>query len=295
MNNREAYVSVLIQKVQSFPSLPSVVSRVIALSSEPDSSMDEFLSVIRLDLSLTAAILKLANSAFFGQARTVSSLRQAIPILGLNEIRNMVIARAMFSSFKTVKGEGWFDIKGFWVHSFLCGLAARVLARESEPADDVFISGLIHDIGKLVILTVFPSQFAQLAPRQGEPLFNMYQWEENQFGVSHGEIGRNLLKRWAFPKKLVDSVGYHHQPENAEENRTAAALIYFADMVAHLGGDPPDFDRNPDVSEILFRPQNRERANLAGIPWHEEALKAYLFGMDQLKEEAMDLFSLFFS
>lgn len=295
MNNKDAYVSALIQKVQNFPALPSVVSRVMELASEPDSTMDEFLEVIRLDLSLTAALLKLANSAFFGQTRMVSSLKQAIPILGLNEIRNMVIARAMFSSFKTVKGESWFDIRGFWIHSFLCGLAARVLARESAVSEDFFISGLIHDIGKLVILTVFPAQFAQLSAQCGEPLFDMYQWEEKHFGVSHGVIGHNLLKRWTFPKKLSDSVGYHHHPEAAEENTSAAALIYFADMVAHLGEKPPDFNKNPEFADILFRPQNQERADLAGIPWNEETLKAYLFGMEQLKQEAMDLFSLFFS
>ena len=295
MNHKGACVSALTDRIQSFPALPSVVSRVIELSSDPDCSMDEFLHVIRLDLSLTAAILKLANSAFFGQTRRVSSLRQAIPILGLNEIRNMVIARAMFNSFKTVKIEHWFDIRGFWVHSFLCGLAARVLARETEPADDVFISGLIHDIGKLVILTVFPSQFARVAARQDEPAFNMYQWEENLFGASHGEIGQNLLERWSFPKKLVDAVGFHHQPEKAGENTPAAALIYFADMVAHLGDNAPDLGNNQGLKAFLFCERNSERAAHAGIPWTDEALKAYLVGMAQLKGESMDLFSLFFS
>ncbi len=294
-SSNDAYVAALIQKVQSFPALPAVVTRVMELAAEPDSTVDEFLQVIRLDLSLTAAILKLANSAFFGQTRMVSSLGQAIPILGLTEIRNMVIARAMFSSFKTVKGESWFDIRGFWIHSFLCGLAARVLSRESGTAEDVFISGLIHDIGKLVILSVFPAQFAQIASQASYPLFDMYQWEEKQFGVSHGTIGRHLLTRWTFPKKLTDSAGFHHQPELAEECTGPAALIYFADMVAHLGEHPPDFDSNPDYGSILFRPQNQERAELAGIPWNKDALKAYIMGMDQLKQEGMDLYALFFS
>ncbi len=295
MNTKEAAVSALTDRIQGFPALPSVVSRVIELSSDPECAIDEFLNVIRLDLSLTAAILKLANSAFYGQARTVSSLRQAVPLLGFNEIRNMVIARAMFSSFKAVKLEHWFDIRGFWVHSFLCGLAARVLARETEPADDAFISGLIHDIGKLVILSVFPSQFARIAARQDEPAFNMYRREENLFGASHGEIGLNLLKRWSFPKKLVDAVGCHHQPETAGANAPASALIYFADMVAHLGDRPPGPETHQDLREFLFNPRNTERAGLADIPWNEEALEAYLVGMTQLKGQSMDLFSLFFS
>lgn len=295
MNSKDAHVSALIQKIQSFPSLPSVVCRVIELSSQPDSSVDEFLDVIRMDVSLTTAILKLANSAFFGQTRKVGTLNQAIPILGLTEIRNMVIARAMFNSFKTVKGESWFDIKEFWIHSFLCGLAARVLAKERKPDEYLFICGLIHDIGKLVILMVFPSQFAQFFSKGHEPMFDMYLWEEKQFGVSHGEIGLNLLNRWFFPKILTDSVGYHHHPEKAEENKTYASLIYFADMVAHLADKQPEFTEDSEMPQILFRPKNMELAKLAGIPWDEQALASYIFETGKLKHEANDLFSLFFS
>jgi HD-like signal output (HDOD) protein len=295
MNNKEAHVTTLIQKIQSFPALPAVVGKVIELSSSPDSSVDEFLDVIKMDVSLTTSILKLANSAFYGQTRKVSSLQQAIPILGLNEIRNMVIARALFNSFKTVKGEDWFDIKGFWVHSFLCGLAAKVLAREKEPDDDMFICGLIHDIGKLVILMVFPVQFAHIFSQSGEPMFDMYLWEEKYFGVSHGEIGLNLLRRWFFPDKLVDATGFHHHPERMENNRKAAALIYFADMLAHLDDKGEDFVENPEYSGILFRPLNEQRASIAEIPWQKDALRRYLDDLKKLKQDSSDLFSLFFT
>jgi len=134
--------------IQSFPTLPTVVNRVMEITANPESSTTELMDVIRPDISLTAVILKTANSAFFGLSRKVSTLDQAITILGFKEIRNVVIARAVFDSFKHLKKDKQFNINSFWEHSFVCGIVAKVIAQDMKyPANEFFIAGLIHDIG----------------------------------------------------------------------------------------------------------------------------------------------------
>jgi len=291
VNDVLSNISILTRGIQSFPALPAVVARILELTSDPESSVDDFLDMIQCDPSLTAVVLKLSNSAFYGQVRNVGSLKQAISVLGINEIRNVVVARAVFNSFKQIDHGGRFDIRSFWLHSFICGLTAKILAGEDASADDFFIIGLIHDIGKLVLLNALPLSFFEVIENHSGKPYDLFHCEKSVLGTTHADIGMALLKRWMFPDKLVKAVGFHHAPEKSGKPETIPALIYFADMVSYLtpSTDPGELDA------LLSDPLNQSRADLAGILWDEVSLSGYLNELNLRKDEARETFALIYS
>lgn len=291
MSNDPSSLSVLTRSIQSFPVLPSVVVRIMELTANPESSVDDLMEVIRCDPSLTTMVLKLSNSAYFGQIRKVSSLKQAISVLGINEIRNIVVARAMFHSFKHIGSKEQFDIRDFWLHSFMCGLCAKIISRDIALLEDFFIYGLIHDIGKLVLLSALPSRFLEIIEEHGHLGYDIYKQEEHSFGITHAEIGMVLLKRWMFPEKLVSTVGYHHHPERADKTDVFPYLIYFADMMTHL-----DSRKDQGLPDHLFSdPVLCKRAETAMISWNKETFTGYMETLETLKAEAHEAFTLIYS
>ena len=145
-------VSAIVEKIEAMPSLPTVTFQVMEITADPKSSANDLVEIISPDVSLTAKILKIANSPLYGLTREISSLQHALTVLGFKEIRNLVISTVAIENFKDIEQDGKFDIKGFWKHSFCCGLAAKIIATSfMNKGNELFVAGLLHDIGKLVI------------------------------------------------------------------------------------------------------------------------------------------------
>lgn len=281
-------------KIETFPSLPSVVSRIMELTADPDSSVDELLDVVQFDQSLTATILKMSNSAFFGQVRAVSSLKQAISVLGMNEIQNIAVAKAIFNSFKAIDRSSY-NIKSFWMHSFLCGLSAKLLSvHTDESAEDMFIAGLIHDIGKLVILLTLPTEFTAITTSADSKPFRAHLIETSAIGITHGDIGLSLLNRWMFPDNLVMAAGYHHFPEKAEIKQIYPAIMHLSDMMAYLNMRP-ELKENPDVQLFIAGESMCTVADTAGIKWDKLFIETHLTELEELKLQALETFELILS
>lgn len=291
MSQYNQTLSALTRSISSFPALPAVVARVMDLTSNPESSVEDLMDVIQCDPALTTMVLKLSNSAYFGQVRRVSSLKQSISVLGIDEIRNIVVAKAMFQSFKHLDNEGLFDIRNFWFHSFMCGLCARIISRDVALLENFFIYGLIHDIGKLVFLTALPSKFLETIKDHGHDAYTIFQQEEKSFGITHAEIGMVLLKRWMFPEQIVSTVGYHHCPEKADKKDIFPYIIYFADILTYLDG----MKEKGIPDHVFTAPHIAKRANAAMISWNRESVNGFLETLDTLKGEAHEAFSLIYS
>lgn len=292
------YASGLIDKVSNFPSLPSVVSRVLAITADKDSSVENLLEVITLDPSLTASILKISNSAFFGQVRKVSTLKQAISVLGMTEIQNVVVAKAVFNNFKTLNGGGDYigGMRAFWTHSFICGLSAKILSSQSGLApEDLFISGLIHDIGKLVIHMTLPGEYLKILDSHDTNPCRFFKSEHQVLGVSHDEIGLILLKRWMFPENLVKAVGFHHTPRKAGYDIGFPAVIHLADLLAHADHYGPAMEMDPSFKNLLFHEKTIDIAASVNINWDESCLNKYLSDLENIKEGAKETFELLLS
>lgn len=289
-------VSALISSVDHLPPLPAVAGRILALTADPESSTQALMEVVKVDQSLTMMILKMANSPFYGLARQVDSLGQALTLLGFREIRNIVLARAVFDSFKHVGPFNGFGIGQFWRHSFVCGLGARIIgAKLGWQAQDFFLAGLIHDIGKLVMLMTFPTEFSKAIDIAGAGKQMAFEVEKSIIGVSHDEVGMMLLKRWMFPESLIAAVGYHHRPRKAKEKSRLSFVIYAADILAHL-------DEFPEGSRVACSTEGEsfdvdvvELFQAYGSGWDPETMGKFFRELAEQKERDSELLEIFLS
>jgi HD-like signal output (HDOD) protein len=231
----QANLDAIYGQIDALPSLPSIVTEVLEVTGDPESSANDLMRAILPDQSMCATILKIANSAFFGLPREVSTVEKAVMVLGFDEVKNIVLGKAVFNSFKELNSTNREGIESFWGHCFNCGLAAKVLAeRINLSPSELFISGLIHDIGKLAMLLSFPTIYSHLLLASEENWMENISKEKELFFISHDEVAYTILKRWLFPSQLTRAVGYHHRPEKTESFQLLAATVQMADIIAHI-------------------------------------------------------------
>lgn len=212
---------------------------------------------------MCTAILKIANSAFFGIPREVATMDKAVNVLGFNEVHNIVLGRAVFTSLKKFSPTNKRTINEFWLHSFHCGLAAKIIAEKLKcPPSELFIAGLIHDIGKLAILIAQPNDYLSILKMESGTWWrHRLEMEQQQFGVDHGEVGLQLLTRWMFPEQLLTTVGYHHSPEKCNQHILYAIIVQLSDVLSILVNDEEQNDTLyarvttllPEITELWER------------------------------------------
>lgn len=224
-----------VEKIRNLPTLPKVGMKILELASDPDVSMSELSQAIHQDPSLAARVLRIANSPFYGMVRQVDSLKLALVILGLNEVRNIALGISLFNVVKGMNTHVTYDREKFWYHSAGCGIAARILARKLEFRNEGtdFVSGLLHDIGKIIIDEYFCPEFVLIFNKTVTHKTTMLQAEREFLGASHQEVGSWLAEKWRIPETLCDAILYHHDlPENerpAIKDPKLAALCHLAE------------------------------------------------------------------
>lgn len=233
---KQHHISRILKQVDSLPPLPATVSRVLAITADPESSADDLVKAILPDQAMCATILKFANSAFFGIPRNVATMSKAVNVLGFNEVHNIVLGKAVFNSFHKIGRENKKTIHTFWNHSFSCGLAAKMLAKDLQYSQsELFIGGLIHDIGKLILLIALPDMYRPILACETNDQRQHRQSETDSFGIDHCRVGFNILNRWLFPQRLLASVAYHHQPDQCQEKHEVYPIIVeISDALSHL-------------------------------------------------------------
>lgn len=246
------------RRVNDLPALPHIVAQVLKLTSDPDSTIQQLNEVICQDQTLTAKVLRLANSAYYGYPRRIGTIVEALVILGFNTIRNLVLAASVHRMLNQ-------EIIGYrmgpgelWRHSIGCAMAARTLARRVHfsPPDQAFIAGLLHDIGK-VILSVYVSEtYEEIFYKVKEEQIPFSKAEAEILGFTHADVGARVADKWNLPVPLVDAIAYHHHPELSKENSKLAALVHLADVLCMtmgvgLGGDGLYYSVAPEAFTIL--------------------------------------------
>lgn len=233
-----ANITFILNQIDSFPSLPTTVTRVMEITGNPESSANDLMQAILPDQSMCVTILKTANSAFYGRPRTVASIEEAIVVLGFQEIRNIILTQAIFNSFQKFRNANKNGIDALWQHSLTCALAARVIATRTDrlrpSASQLYIAGLIHDIGKVLMLIALPNSSNQILELGERLRCSFFPEEVNKFGISHDTVGMRLLNRWLFPEQLCLAVGYHHCPDQAPQEATFPLTIQMADILSHI-------------------------------------------------------------
>jgi HD-like signal output (HDOD) protein len=223
----------LVDTMKTLYSLPDSYQRVNEAVDNPKSSVNSIAKVIGMDQGLATRLLKLANSAFYGFPSRIETISSAVMIIGARELRDLALATAVIEVFKNVPST-LCDMKSFWRHSLACGLMARLLAvrrRESNP-ERFFVSGLLHDVGRLVLYQNLPDVSASIMKRAREETLLLVQAEREELGFDHARVGSLLLESWRLPPSLRDSVGHHHSFSTTLRYPVECALVHCADFIA---------------------------------------------------------------
>jgi HD-like signal output (HDOD) protein len=225
----------LISQVSSIPSLPSLYREIVEELQSPDASIRVVGDIIAKDIAMTAKVLHLVNSAFFGLGRHVSSPAQAVSLLGLDTVKALALCAQLFSSFEHLESAG-FNLRLLWEHSAAVGALARELATQQQcgpkSVDHALLAGLLHETGILVLTANLAQRYGAtvtLARRRAIPL---WQAEYEMLGTSHGEVGAYLLGLWGLPDPIVEAVAFHHTPRRCLSREFGAlAAVHVADAL----------------------------------------------------------------
>lgn len=212
---RNEKLKALVSKMSVLPSVPSVYFRVLKELQSSSASIEKIGEIVATDPGMAAKLLQLVNSAFFGISRSISSPAEAVQLLGIATVRSLALSLHAFSVFEQSKVTG-FSLQRVWNHSVVTGLGAKKIAqmvsREAQMAEEAFIAGLLHDLGKLMLAYNRPGQYQQateLAQRGGK---TMEEAELEIFSATHADIGAYLLGLWGLPVSIVEGVALHHTP-----------------------------------------------------------------------------------
>ena len=234
----------IIEKIDDLPTLPRTVLKITELVNDPKSSAKDLARVITDDQVLTARLLKLVNSSFYGFPERISTVTGAIVLLGFDAIRNLLLTTSVFDLFANHNRKKKQDQEKFWDHSLGCAVGAKVIGNylRHDKIEELFVSGLLHDIGKIVEMMYLSDEYTKVVTVIDSENILMTAAENKVLGYNHAEVGKLLAEKWNLPAKLVQVIAYHHQPANASSFAMEAAIVHLADIFCRAlnmgyGGD----------------------------------------------------------
>lgn len=252
----------LIGGIRNLPTLPVVVARLTRMLADPETSVKKVTQLLAEDQALTAKILKLANSAYYGFPGQIGSVDHAVVMLGFGGVRDVALSASVIDLFRVSPANAeelgrLFALDQFWEHSIAAGVACRMLARQRKLADpeEAFVAGLLHDIGKLIMCEHLPGEFLDVL-RDCRERGRTFVAAEAERGLNHAALGRLLIEAWKLPERISEPVGFHHQLRPRRPTAAVTAAVQFADIfarsrgVGHSGDDflPP---LDPESARLL--------------------------------------------
>lgn len=224
----------LVGSLQDLPSVPRAFSELRNALADPETSIDGVVKIVEQDVAISAKVLQLVNSAFFGVTREVADIRTAVSYLGISILQNLVLSLEAFRSFQAAKPIPGFSLDRFHEHAQLAAKIAGAAPGKSKMGGMAVGAALLHDIGKLVIAERAPEHLARAIQGAQQEKRPLYVVEEELIGVSHAEVGAYLLSLWGLPYPLVEAVAHHHHPERVQQDKLGVlAVVYLSNLMAH--------------------------------------------------------------
>jgi len=226
----------LVRDYRELVALPEVAAQVNQMVEDPDCDVEALGKVISKDPALTMRLLGIANSSYYGFSTEVCDVGRAVALLGMKQLRDLVLSTAATRAFEGIP-ISVISVEDFWQHSFYCGLVSEALAEAAGfKHASLFVAGLLHDIGQLILFHRFPQQMndAILMSIEGEEPLALSLAEKQLLGTDHTEVGAELARDWNLPAQLIDVIAFHHRPAKSANYRSVVALVHIANAVADL-------------------------------------------------------------
>lgn len=255
-------VGLRIEKIiDSMPSLPVTVAKILEITKDPVSTPNDLAHVINLDPVLLGKVLKLVNSAYYHLANQVTSIVKAIIMLGLNTIKNLALSTAVLGTMTKKENFVALNMDGYWRHSLAVAVTAKLIAAKSgvDPKlrDEYFVAGLLHDIGKIILNQSFSQIYFQAIQEADMEMVPLWQKERDVLRISHARVGRLVAEKWQLSPSLVEAIALHHEPlESSAETRKVVCAVAAANsfcVVNDIGfsGDRAPEELPPEVWSVL--------------------------------------------
>ena len=258
-------------KQTQIPTLPAVIHNILHLAGDDRISAKDLADFIGKDQAIAGRVLRLANSAYYCRVREVETISRAVMVVGFSQVMSLAIGMTVFSTFQQSGAGSSLDMRRLWLHSIACHFACRqIVARldrdlfagglgsQGQPFEmPVYLSGLLHDLGKVIYAMHFPEELRvvlETADASGEPLDAV---ERELLGMDHADLAGQLMERWNFPESVTLPARYHHNPEACTPDQaTAAAVVSLADYIvqkAQIGGSGNASAPYPQTSVCLLK------------------------------------------
>ncbi len=224
----------LVDISSDISSLPTIFHQINQAVEDPEITFSEIARIISGDPSLSGRLLRLANSSFYGFSSRIETISHAITIIGMAQLRDLVLATTVVSQFKNVPSS-IIDMESFWKHSVACGLTARIIAvyKKEFNTERYYVLGMLHDLGRLLMLLNIPDVVKDALNTCAAEKKLLFKTEMETLEFDHAEVGGELLKEWNLPSSLIEPVRYHHNPSAAPQFQMETAIVHTADLIVH--------------------------------------------------------------
>lgn len=231
-----------LDRIKEIPTLPTIVFELNRALQDPDTSIAKVSETIEKDQALSLKLLKLVNSAFYGFKSRISNIRNAIVLLGFNTVRNAIVSVSVISAFSRKSKLTDFNITEFWKHSLAVAVVSKSIAEKTkmESADNCFVGGLLHDVGKVILAQYLQDLFANVWSAMQDDLLTFYEAERQEIPIDHTKIGAYLASKWQLPLGLVEAIRWHHDFREDSDNADFVLIIYLANIIVN------SYDADPD-------------------------------------------------
>ncbi len=224
----------LIADCGALASLPEVVAQVNEVLHDPLASSADVARVIETDAALSAQLLKIVNSPYYGFPSHIDTISRAVTVIGGRDLAHLLLATSTIKAFDRLSAD-MPDMRRLWHHNLYCGVLSRLLAeqRRDPHPERFFVAGLLHDLGHLVLLGTVPDQVRRCREVVGNGGIPLHMAEQELLGINHAELGGRLAHAWRLPAPLTEAIATHHAPGLARHYRVEAATVHIADFIAH--------------------------------------------------------------
>ncbi|MFH1700855.1 MAG: HDOD domain-containing protein [Candidatus Zixiibacteriota bacterium] len=214
----------IVSSIGQLPATPVIISSLMGLTADVNTDIEKITQALMLDQSLTAQVLKLSNSSFYGRPKEILTLKEAVILLGFKTLRSLVVAASTHGLYTSPGGE---NHNKLWEHALATAIASRLIAKvvHHPQVEEAFIAGLLHDIGKLVLLQKKPNEYKEVILTVEKTGGKFIETEDEKFGFNHTDAGLLILHKWSFPAELINAVYEHHNPIDLDQDSIPISYI----------------------------------------------------------------------